>query len=303
LLESQLTAFVEIARQGAVSRAAETLFVSQPALTARIQRLEADVGSPLFVRTARGMRLTEAGHAFLPHAVRALDVIAEGRRQVEQIDRRGAGRLAVGAAPAISTYVLPDLLKRFADAHPNVSVSVRTGHSEEVLELVLGQQVELGLTRALRHPEIATTPIFEERLVLVVEPQHRLARRRAIGIEEISAEQLILFDRTSSFHQLTSAWFRGAGVSPAGVMELDNSDAAKKMVQQGFGVALLPQSAVHDELASGALREVRIADAEPVRREIVAIRRRDADPPAAPVAAFLETLARYKRSDGRRRKR
>jgi DNA-binding transcriptional LysR family regulator len=110
-------------------------------------------------------------------------------------------------------------------------------------------------------------------------------------VEEIAAEQLILFDRTSSYHELTSALFRTAGVSPAGVMELDNIDAAKKMVEQGFGVALLPHTSVREEIGAGTLAEVTIQGAQPVRRQIVAIRRRDAGPPTGAVAALLDTFA------------
>jgi DNA-binding transcriptional LysR family regulator len=291
VLLTQLTAFVEVARTRSVSRAAETLFVTQPALTARLQRLEADLGAKLFVRTRRGMRLSEAGEAFLPYAVRALETLADGRRLVNAFERGGAGTLAIGAAPAVSTYVLPRVLKAFAVGHPRVAVSVRTGHSEEVLELVLREQVAVGLVRALRHPEIESMPLYEDRLLLVTEPGHRFAGGDRIALEEIGGEQLILFDRTSSYHDVTSALFRRAGVVPFGVMELDNIDAAKKMVQEGFGVALLPHTAVADELAAGTLREVDIADAEPPRREIVAIRRREGGPPAGTLAAFLGTLA------------
>ena len=294
---------MEVARQGSVSRAAENLLVSQPALTARLKRLEEELGASLFVRQPRGMRLTEAGEAYLPFAMRALDTLAEGRHVVNAYEGGGAGRLALGAAPAVSTYVLPALLKRFAVGHPRVAVSVRTGHSEEVLDLVLREQVDLGLVRALRHPEIVNTPLYEDRLVLVVEPEHRFASRRGIEVAEIGQEQVILFDRTSSYHELTSAFFRRAGVLPAGVMELDNIDAAKKMVQEGFGVALLPGTAVAGELEAGVLREVAITDAEPVRREIVAIRRRGGGRPSGSVAAFLETLSGYKPSEGRRKKR
>jgi DNA-binding transcriptional LysR family regulator len=303
MLIAQLTAFIEVARTRSVSRAAESLFVTQPALTARLQRLEADLGAKLFVRTPRGMRLTEAGEAFLPYAVRALDTLADGRRLVNAFERGGAGTLAIGAAPAVSTYVLPGVLKRFAIGHPRVSVSVKTGHSEEVLELVLREQAEVGLVRALRHPEIESIPLYEDRLILVTEPTHRLSEEGRVPLEEIGGEQLILFDRTSSYHEVTSALFRRAGVVPLGLMELDNIDAAKKMVQEGFGVALLPHTAVADELEAGTLREVEIADAEPPRREIVAIRRRDAGPPAGTVAAFLATLEELRPELSRARQR
>ena len=290
MLLSQLEGFVEIARRGSVSRAAEALFVTQPALSARLKSLESQVGAQLFVRTGRGVRLSEAGHAFLPYAQRALEAVSEGHRLVGEVARGGAGELALGAAPAVSTYVLPAILERFHLEHPNVRLAVRTGHSEEVLDLVLHEQVQIGLVRALRHPEIESVPLYEDELVLVANPAHRFAAAGEIAVEEMSEEQLILFDRTSSYHDLTSAFFREAGVVPRGVMELDNIDATKKMVRQGLGVALLPHTAVAEELEAGTLRSVTIADAVPVRRRIVAIRRRDAGPPAGVVAAFLATL-------------
>ena len=109
MLFNQITAFVETARRQSVSRAAEALFISQPALTARLKGLEADLGAELFVRGPRGMRLTDAGNAFLPYAVRSLETLTDGRMQVNALERGGAGRLAIGAAPAVSTYVLPPL--------------------------------------------------------------------------------------------------------------------------------------------------------------------------------------------------
>ena len=290
MLLNQITAFIETARRQSVSRAAEALFISQPALTARLKGLESDLGAELFLRGPRGMRLTDAGNAFLPYAVRALETLTDGRMQVNALERGGAGRLAIGAAPAVSTYVLPALLKRFSEGYPRVSVSVRTGHSEEILDLVLREQVTLGLVRALQHPEIMSTPLYEDRLILVVEPSHPFAGESRIRMKDLAEEQLIQFDRTSSYHDLTSALFVTAGVSPAARMELDNIDAAKKMVEQGFGVALLPQTSVADELEAGTLAEVEVVDAAPVRRKIVAITRRDAGPPAGQPKAFLATF-------------
>ena len=295
----QLSGFVEIARQRRLGRAANELFITQPALTARIQRLEAELGVPLFLRTPAGMRLTDPGQAFLPYARRALDAIDEGRRVVAELAAGTAGHLAIGAAPAVGTYVLPPLLKRFADAHPNVRLIVRTGHSEEILGMVLGDDVEIGLVRALRHPAIASTPLYEDSLVLVANPSHPFARRRSIQAEELADVELILFDRASSYRDLTAAFLRDAGVTPAGLMEVDNIDATKKMIEQGLGVALLPQTAVRAELDDGTLRAVRIADASPPRRQIVAIRRRDAGEATGLVAAFMETFADTTRTRSR----
>jgi DNA-binding transcriptional LysR family regulator len=291
MLFSQVEGFVETARRRNLSRAAEALHVTQPALTARLQALEAELGTTLFVRGRRGMELTDAGRAFLPYAERALAALDDGTSLLAEFGRGATGELVLGAAPAVSTYVLPPLLLRFTEAYPKVRLSVRTGHSEEILELALRREIDLGLVRALRHPEIESRPLYEDELVLVVDAGHQFADRGVIAVDEIADVRLILFDRTSSYYDLTNAFFREAGVAPSGVIELDNIDAAKQMVDQGLGIALLPHTAVAAELADGRLRQVTIAGAEPIRRRIVAIRRRDLGPPSGPVAGFLEVLA------------
>ena len=154
MLTAQVEAFLEIARQGNLSRAAEALHVTQPALTARLQGLESELGGPLFVRGRRGMALTDAGRAFLPYAERAMDALDEGATLLRDLAQGGAGELVVGTAPAVGTYVLPPLLVRFTERHPRVRLVVRTGHSEEILAMALRREIDLGLVRELRHPDI-----------------------------------------------------------------------------------------------------------------------------------------------------
>jgi len=290
MLFAHLEAFVAVARTGNITRAAEGLFLTQPALSARLQSLEREVGEQLFVRDRRGARLTDLGQAYLPHALRALQAAEDGQRHLEALRRGSEGELVIGGAPAVSTYVLPAVLKRFRSEYPGISISVRTGHSEEVLALVISRAVQVGLVRALEHPDVESIPIYEDELVLVTHPAHAFARRGAVRLREIAGEQLILFDRTSSYHGLTSALFREAGVVPRSLLELDNVEAAKKMVEAGLGVALLPRIALEAELAGRRLREVRVRDVAPVRRPVVALRARDAGPPAPAVAAFLAGL-------------
>jgi DNA-binding transcriptional LysR family regulator len=289
----QIEAFLEVARYQNLSRAAEALFVSQPTLTARLQSLEASLGEQLFVRTRRGMRLTEAGDAFLPYAEHALRALADGRERLEELRRGVAGRLVLGAPPTVSTYTLPALLARFSAEHPNVGLAVKTGTSEEILEMVLHDRVQLGIMRSLVHKEIESVPLYTDNLVLIAGPGHRLARpgsgRRA-RLADLTGEVLVLFGRSSSFLEFTTATFRQAGVLPNSVLELDNLEAAKKMVECGLGVSLVPASTVAAELASGTLARIELVDAAPVRREIVAVRRRDAGPPSGAAGLFLEML-------------
>lgn len=287
-MHPQLKAFVEVARLGSVTRAAQALFVTQPALTARLNALEKAFGVPLLVRRRGGVRLTEAGRAFLPYAERALQAVADGRQVLTELERGIVGHVPIGASPAVSTYALPSILKRFQETHPDVQVAVRTGHSEEVAELVKRDEVAVGLSRALRDPDLESFMLYEDELVLVVHPEHPFVAD--VRTAELAEEQFVLFDRASSYHELTSALFLEAGIVPRSVMELDNIDSAKKMVEQGLGVAFLPHLAVAEEVRSGRLRLVGIADRQPPRRPIVAVRRRHAGPPTGATAAFLWLL-------------
>jgi DNA-binding transcriptional LysR family regulator len=285
----QILAFLEVARRGNLSRAAEALYVSQPTLTARLQALESELGEQLFVRTRRGMRLTEAGEAFLPFAEHSVQAISDGRDRLSELRRGTAGKLVLGAPPTVSTYALPALLARFTQEHPGVRLTVMTGTSEEILELVLHDRIQVGLMRALGHPEVEAVPVYSDALLAVVSPDHRLAGRK-VRLAELAGEPLVLFGRSSSYRVFTQAVFRQAGVMPDSVLELDNIEAAKKMVEHGIGISLVPHSAVTGELATGVLSVVDLADTTLPSREIVAVRRHDAGPASGTVATFMALL-------------
>jgi DNA-binding transcriptional LysR family regulator len=286
----QVEGFLEVARRGSVSRAAEALFITQPTLTARLHGLERELGTALFLRTPHGMRLTDAGRAWVPFAERALRALVDGRDALEQVITASAGHLMIAAAPAVSTYVLPELLERFVAEHPRVEVSVRTGHSEDVVELVLRDEVQIGLGRAIRHPDLELRPFLTEELVLVCAPDHPFTQRDDVPMAEVAGQKLIMFDRTSSYYEITQGAFLSAGVKPRSLMELDSIESAKKMVERGLGVALLPGSAVAREVEGGTLCVVKMKDAPPMHNTIVAYRRRDAGKPEGIVAAFLTLL-------------
>jgi DNA-binding transcriptional LysR family regulator len=163
-----------------------------------------------------------------------MDAIRSGGSLVRELEQGVTGELALAVAPAVSAYVLPEILVRFTELHPNVRLLVRTGHSEEIGDLVARGQVELGIIRHLRDARVRSSPLYEDELVMVVPPGHPFAQLGAVDVSEIRHAQLILFDRTSSYYDVTNALFRIAGVVPRGVMEVDNIEAAKRMVERGL---------------------------------------------------------------------
>lgn len=283
---------MEIVRLGQFGAAARALHITQPALTARIQALEAALGARVLERTGRGLELTEAGRAFLPYAERALGAMDEGRAVVGEIARGGAGRLTIGTAPAVGNYVLPGLLRRYVERWPDVQLAVRSGHSEEIAEQVAGGEVDIGLVRQRDYRGLDVRLLYDDELRLVVPPGHAFQAAAAVTVERLATERLILFDRSSSFFELTNSLFRAAGVEPRGTLELDTIDAAMQMVKAGLGVALLPAVSTAGDIARGALAAVRLADVPPIRRQVVAIRRQADREPAPPLRNFLAILDR-----------
>ena len=285
----QLEAYLQVAEHRNFSRAAEALGLTQPSVTARIQALERDLGESLFERNGRGVRLTEVGEAFLPHVQRVLKALHDGKDAVQSLRKLELGTLRLGAAPTISTYVLPALLKEFSSRYPGLDVSVRTDYSQQIVQMVLADEVQMGLERGTTHPEVETIPLYSDDVILVTAADDAFAEQGAVDIKDIATRRLIMFNRGSSYYALGDNALREAGVPVSPAMELDNMEATKKMVEEGLGIALLPRVAVAQEIDRGELREIEIRKMTMPRREVALIYRRGR-PLSRAAEAFIKLL-------------
>ena len=266
---AQLEAFIQVAHHRSFSRAAESLFLTQPSVTARIQSLEREIGERLFERTGRSVTLTDAGHAFMPHAQRALTAVQEGTDAIEAVRHGDVGSIRIGASSSIATYVLPAILKKFREDRPRVHVHLSTGQTEEVIEAMLNGETHLAVTRFAQHPEVESLHLYNDDLTLVVAPGHPFAKKRSVTIAEAGREPFLFFERGSSYHSLIYSMFLRAGVVPESVMELDSMETTKHMVEAGLGVAILPEVSITRERVTGTLVAVDLRDMEqPAQREI-----------------------------------
>ncbi len=270
----QIEAFVEVARLGSVSRAAENLCLTQPSVTDRLRALEEEIGNKLFTRVKYGVTLTDAGKTLLPYAQRILKHIVEARVALDNLTVATQGSISIGAAFFIGLYVLPSLLERFTSTYPGVRVSVRTGHSEEILDMVLRDEVQIGLSIRLKHPDIETVKLYDDEFVLVVPASHPFSHLPSVTMEQVAQEEVVTFDRASSYYKLVNAVFVDVGLALRGRFEMDTVEMAKKIVEKGMGISLLPRVAVEGDIASGILNTVPIEDRPPLKREMVACYRR-----------------------------
>jgi len=191
----QLETFLAVASSGGFHRAAAALRVSQPAVSARIRALEDSLATRLFERGPGGFSLSPAGKTLRPHAEQLLRQMAIARQAVHELRPAFGGALPIAASLSICTYLLPEVLKKYQSAHPDVVVSVRSGNSAEVLKMVLDGGVDFGLARSLHHPEVETISLRDDPLMLVGHPRHSAARRRRLSLEELESLPLISYDR------------------------------------------------------------------------------------------------------------
>jgi DNA-binding transcriptional LysR family regulator len=285
----QIETFLAVGTFGGFRRAADALRVTQPAVSARIKTLEGALGARLFERSRAGLTPSAAGRALRPHAEQILRAVALARQAVHALQPASAGALQIAAALSICAYLLPDVLQRFRTARPRVLVTVRSGHSKEVLEMVLRGEAELGLARSLQHPAVETMSLGDDPLVLVQDRTHPLVPRRRARLEEVADRPLVFFDRGSSDWTLTHGLFRRAGLVPNVTLEVETIETAKRMVERGLGLAFLPHLAVAPDLRRGALTAIEIAGVEPLRRSLDVVHPRHR-PLSSEALAFLDAL-------------
>ncbi len=285
---TQLEALREAAHWGSFRRAAEALLLAQPSLSERIKKLEVELGQPLFNRMGRGVTLTESGKTFLPFAEQALATLRQGREALQALQPGSEGLLQVGSARAIGTYVLPDVIAKFRQLY-SVDVNIRSGRSTEVLQMVLNEEVHVGVARSLAHPAIEAIHLYDEEIVLVTHPLHRFAKAGQASIYDVAKEPLILYDRDSFYFVMIERVCQEAGIVPGVLMMLDSIEATKQMVQRGLGISFLPLNSIRREIEWGYLSHVPLTERHRVTlgSEAMVLRKRPRSPL---VQAFLRIL-------------
>jgi LysR family transcriptional regulator, transcription activator of glutamate synthase operon len=248
----QLKAFLRVAQEGRFTTAAKGLGLSQSGLSRQLQALETELGTRLLVRTPGGGVLTEAGERFLPHAQRALDALAAGTAELEQLSTTPQGPVSLGTLPSVGAYLLPDLVPPFLARHPDVRLKLSEAMAEALEEGVARGELDLAIiTLPLRRLDLVAQKLWQEDLVLVVPRGHRFARlKRPVALTEAVDEPFVIIPGMSGTRALEAAC-EARGVKPRVLIETDSPDAMRRLVERGLGVALLPALVARDPQARG----------------------------------------------------
>jgi LysR family transcriptional regulator, low CO2-responsive transcriptional regulator len=288
---SRLRLLVEVQRRGSISAAADACRIGQPSATKHLQTLEAAVGEKLVVRNGRSSQLTEAGKVVAAHGVRVLDTLSSMQEELRAVEDAERGTLALAASTTPGSYVLPLLLRCFADRHPGVEVDVMIGSSTWVADQVARREVSLGLAGEVELPDgVAAEAFLDDELVGIAAPASIKLRRGRATPAQLADKTLLVRERGSSTRMVAERYLARAGYQPPKRWELDSNEAIKRSVQAGLGVGFVSKLVAEDELARGDLVAFHVEGAEPMRRSIYLLRPAGRHPTPSD-RAFITTLS------------
>ncbi|MDQ2706151.1 MAG: LysR family transcriptional regulator [Actinomycetota bacterium] len=242
----QLSYFVAVAEEGQVTRAAVRVSVAQPAVSAQIRRLERELGERLFHRDQRGVRLTEAGAALLPHALAALTAAEHGRDAIASLRGMLHGRLRVGVSRPID-HRLTQTLGAFHRAHPAIEIVFTEQHNDPLLDALSAGDLDaavVGLHGRPVPPQIRTRVIAIEPLVLLVPDGHPLGHRKTVGLADLRGQPMITLMHGSGLRTVLEGACHAAGVTLRVVAETSELESVVELVAEGLGLAVLPRTAI-----------------------------------------------------------
>ena len=257
----KLRIFQAVANTGNFTKAAEQLYMSQPAVTQNIHGLEQSLGIPLFERLGRRIDLTPAGQALLPYVSRIDALLEEAVATAREAGGLASRTLRLGAGDTVATYILPDLIRTFSERRPNASLHLVVGNTERVMAAILENEVELAVwARQEPHPMLVHRPFLTVPLVVVTRNDDPVARLERIPARRLAGRRLLLRGHGSAIRSFIDEVLRSAGLESAEIVEMDNLEAIKLTVETGYGVTLAPAFAVSREVSSGRLAAVPLSD-------------------------------------------
>lgn len=288
----QLHIFYTVAERGSFSAAAQTLHMTQPAVTMQVQALEERFGTKLLKRTTKKLELTEAGHWLLPQARKAVDLMRDTDALMVRFIENLKGRLQFAASLTIGEYVLPRLLGSFLRRFPEVSISMKVMNTSEIIEAIAHQGLDFGLIEApCEEPGFDAEAIMNDELVLVVPTGHPFAARDEVSMDELIREPMVLREKGSGTRQMMEEELLRHGITESEmriVSEFGSTGAIKSAVEAGMGLAVLSVWTIKHEMALGLLKPVKITGVR-FRRRFYAVRLRSSLLPV-PAAALLQDL-------------
>jgi len=270
----QLHTFLEIVRLKSFSKAAETCFRTQPAISAQIRQLEQELNTTLFDRLGTRIALTAAGRIFAEYAEQILDLRRRAQDAINELERVPRGALMIAANEATCMYVLPGVFAEFNARFPNVQLLLERLYGAKVVQAVLENQADFGFTQLpVQERKLQAVKVHTDQILCILPPGHPLAEKEAISCQDLVGHPLLL-PKTGNTRAKLNAWFELVEDLLHISMELDSTELMKRFVMAGLGIAFVAESHCREEVQTGRLVGRPLAP-EPLIRQVGMIYRKD----------------------------
>jgi DNA-binding transcriptional LysR family regulator len=286
---NQLRSFFLAAREGSITKAAETLFITQPAVTMQIKSLEQSLEVKLFRKYGKSLELTDAGRVLFGYAERVFEIVEEMEYVLKGHAELTQGSLTIGTTRSFARHLMPGLLSRFQQRFPNVKVYLKVGSSQKIADGLMDFKYDLGTIGRLPYrSKLKVVPYTREEFCLVTSPRHRFAKREKVSIHELQNEPIIIREEGSGSRYAILSLLSSYGVNPAVLLEAESVEFIKEYVIKGQGVSFLYKPEIQLEARIGLIRPLNIKEGPIlVQTDIVFPRDVDLSPPAR---AFLQLI-------------
>ena len=255
--DRRLQVFFTVARLLSFTRAAEVLHMTQPAVTFQVRQLEEQFDARLFDRNHNRVTLTDTGRLVYRYAERIFDTYAEMEAALRELKGAVGGALVLGASTTVAEYLLPTLLGTFLRSHPDVGISLRVGNTEAVVAMVEDSEIDLGVVEApVSNRNLIVQPCLIDQLRLIVPPDHALASRGHVTLDDFLDEPFVCREEGSGTREVIMEYLGRQGYSRSRLnlcMELGSPEAIKGAVAAGLGVSVLSESVIAKEVTLGQL--------------------------------------------------
>ena len=296
---NQLRVFYQAAKYQNFTKAAKKLFVSQPAVTAQIKLFENHSNLKLFKKKGRKIYLTSEGETLYEYARKIFEIEKEIDDVIEDMRELKRGTLRLGTTKAYARYFMPFMMTSFHETYPQVKIHLDEGSSSDMTHSLLDFKNEVAIiAKAEDHPDVCFTPFSREELVLIMAPDYPLAGSKAISINELVDEPIIMKEVGSGTRKFVNELFAKKGLTPNILMETSNTEFIKQLVQRGDGISFVVREAVAVELKSGKLVT------KPIKGEkilldvsIAYLKNQHLSPPAQAFLAILLKIAPREKTD------
>lgn len=257
-----LKVFHAVAHSGNFSHAAQRLFLSQPAVSVQVRRLEQALGVPLVEVYGRQVHLTQAGLMLREYADQILRMEKDAEEAMAEFQDPTRGSIRVGASTTPGSYVLPALIAAFRRLHPGMQVALVVGNTRTITGQLLTNDLDLGIVSEETHAEngLILEPWMTDQMVIIAPPDHKLARAQTVSSEAVLAEPLILREPGSGTRQVFMAAVQARGLKAEPVLELSNTEAVKQAVVAGLGLAVVSLLTVQTEIKIGRVEVLNVPD-------------------------------------------